>query len=561
MPKIIIPPVSTKQWSGIFEGDVFGSLFLSKNIDLERVKGKVVLGEALSAIATSENNTGNNDTDLTTPAQFVRTAADSTDRWWALGGKLFKTTNTDPEAGWTQDAIANTPSSPLYDMMEFVDDLYVVTATNVDRLVSGTWTNNFWSSLTGASSLQSVPHRLIEFAGALLITDGRFINDYDGTLARDPALTLPSNMEARWMQKMDDFVIIGGASLDGNDAEIFLWDRTADTFNARYGVGDREAIAGFVIAGIPYIITKKGAIKRFTGQGFRQIQAFPTYEAGVDISDINPNGIIVDGSKALINVNMGVSSNLRVMSGLWQYDSATNNLYHKHSGRNNSAKDYSQQEIAGAGALVETTPTQGRFLAGIRPYTVYSGTSIYGIFTSDEGSTAGHRGYLITPKIPAVNTRNYFRKIITKFKQFENASDRIRILYRTNESATLPAYETITLVNATSFTGTNGDVAVGDFVEIIAGDNAGAIAKITNIAAGSPNTYTIDLTLNASTRTARARYLNFNDLITLQTQNVNVALTRLSKRKSWIQFLIELRGTGTSPELDGISLEYDELDR
>ena len=120
-----LPNPQTKQWTGIRKGEFFGDLFLTKNVDLERNTGKVVLGEALSSVFDSDN-----DGDLTTPVSFVRTAADGTDRWWALGGKLFKTTNTDPEVGWTQDAIGSSPTAPLYDMLEFIDDLWVAKSTD-----------------------------------------------------------------------------------------------------------------------------------------------------------------------------------------------------------------------------------------------------------------------------------------------------------------------------------------------------------------------------------------------------------------------------------------------
>src|SRR3990167_3631055 len=153
MPKERMP-TRDKKLSGIFEGEYFGNLWLTKNIDLGRNVGKIVLGESLSSVFDSVN-----DTDLTTPVAFLRTAADSTDRWWAMGGKLFKTTNT--------------ATAPVYDMVEFVDDMYVAIAADVSRLVAGTWTAAWWSNLSSASALQSgVPHRFDEFAGALLITDG-----------------------------------------------------------------------------------------------------------------------------------------------------------------------------------------------------------------------------------------------------------------------------------------------------------------------------------------------------------------------------------------------------
>lgn len=550
-----------RKWSGIFEGEFFGNLFLTKNIDLEKSKGKVVLGENYSAVFDSAD-----DADLITPVAFVRTAADTTDRYWVNAGKLFKTTNTDPETGWTQDAIANSPSAPLYDLLDFAGGLYVPIDNNIDRLVAGTWTNNWWSGLAGASALQTgKPHRLAIFSGAMLITDGRFINTFDGTLALDPAIILPIQFQAQWIRTTADFAYIGTKTLGGSEAEIFFWDRTSAVFNSRYGIGDSEALCGFTVAGIPHVVTKKGEIKRFTGQGFRTVQQFPTVELGKTINNIDPNGVVVDEDIVKINVDFGVLTDMRLLSGIWTFDTATNNLYHGGSIRNDSGLDYSQQEVAAAGAMLATLPTQGRYLVGGKAYTAYSGSTKFGIFTSDEGSTTGARGYIITPKITAQNVQRFWREFIVKFKKFLNSTDRIRVAYRTQESTTLlPLYETVTWVTTTTFKSATVPVAaVGDFVEILGGDNAGALAKITAVSGLSAGfyTYTIDLTLNASTSTARVRFLNFTDLGTVSSQAIQNEVFRVARRDSWIQYIVELRGKTNSPELEDIMQDYDELRR
>ena len=383
----------------------------------------------------------------------------------------------------------------------------------------------------------------------------------DGTVATDPAITLPSNRESQWLIHTASYSVIGTKTLDGSEAEVFFWDRISSTFNARYSIGDTEAICGFVISGIPYIVTKQGAISRFTGQGFRKVQQFPTLELGKQISDINPNGVMVQGDSAIFNVNFGASADMRILSGIWVYDSAKNNLYHRNSVRNDSGNDYSQQEVSAVGALVETSPTQGRFLCGAKAYTAYTSSTLTGIFTSDEDSTSGARGYFITPKMPSSSSRKYFKRILTKYKKMEAGGDNIRLLYRISESSTLPAYETITWVTSTTFTGSDANVAVNDFVEIIAGDNAGAIAKITTIVAGTPKTFTIDLTLNSSVKAARARYLNFKDIASIADTSGQEVFKTINTRGNWIQFLVELRGTESSPHLEELLLEFTDLER
>lgn len=111
MPTIQIP----SQESGIFtkpsRGDKFGTLFATRNIDLDRVKGKIRLSERTYRLLDSGD-----DADFEIPVKFIRTDADKTDRWIALvqnaatstsDGLIFKSTDTNPTSAWAQDAITS----------------------------------------------------------------------------------------------------------------------------------------------------------------------------------------------------------------------------------------------------------------------------------------------------------------------------------------------------------------------------------------------------------------------------------------------------------------------
>lgn len=562
MPRLRIP--TNKQYLGIFPGEFFGTIFSAKNISLERNKGKLALGESLSVLMSNVNDTDPNDTLLVTPEAFVRSDADGTDRWWLNGGRLIKTPGTDPEGTWARDTLANSPTSPIDDLAVFAGDLYCPTSTDVARL-STTWDADFWSTRTGASALQSgKTHSFGIFAGALLHTDGRFINTYDGTIALDPAITLPEHLDAEWIRAMADFAVIGTKSLSGQEAEVFLWDRSSASFNTRYPIGDRECLTGFVAHGIPYVITKKGMIKKFTGSEFATVQVFPTVELGIDIEKIHTNGTIVDEDKVLINVRFGITTSfdrreMRLLDGLWIFNVATGNLYHHISPVNQAGDDYSQQEIADVGAIALTVPTQGRYLIAAETYNIYTGTTRHTVQTSDEDSTSSHRGYFITPKIPSADVSATWKQIFIKFRRLLTSSDEIRIMYRIQEDNNLPEYETITWASTTTFTGTNANVAVNDFVEVLAGPNAGVIAKITAIASGTPNTYTIDVTVNSSTDTARARYLKFIDLGKVTSQTIQREVFRIKTQKSpWIQFMVSFIGAEDSPEVEEMLLDFKE---
>ena len=544
-----IPDSKKRQWSGAFPGEDFGSIYTGRGIDLERNKGKVGLADSYSEVFDSAD-----DADLTTAIQFVRSSADNTDRWWVNAGVLFKTSGTDPEAGWTQDAIASSPTAPLYDMIDFAGDLIVPTSTNLSRLSSGTWTASWWSSLSGASALSANPHRFAILAGALLFTDGRFVNDYDGTIARDPALTLPQGFRGEWIITFGELAFIGGAEIGGGESYIYTWDRTATSYIARYPIGDNETLCGFVIDSV-YIVTKKGLIKRFNGIGFETVQQFPTVEAQQQITSIHPNGVEVTENIAKMLVNFGAISNIRLSSGFWNFDSVTKNLYNAGSVRNTSTRDYAQYELAGVGAVKQTAVSQGLYLAGAQVYTAYSGTTVYGIFTSDEGSTS-NQGYFITPKLRASNVRRLWRYIFPILKRMDNADDRVLIAMRANDSNELPAYETVTWTAANTFTASNANIGAGDFVEVIAGENAGALVRITSV---SGSTVTIARSLFASTSTSRVRYLRFIDLGNIANVQLQNARFISTIRSEWLQVICELRGSETSPQLEALIFDVKDI--
>lgn len=549
MPRFSIPSQRTKRWKGIFQGEDFGEIWSARAIDLERNKGKIGLADAYSEVFDSGD-----DADLTNPIAFVRSSADNTDRYWANGGKLFKTSGTNPESGWTQDAIGSSPSAPLHDMIDFAGDLIVPTSTNLDRLVSGTWNTDFWSGLSGASAMTSNPHRFAILAGALLITDGRFVNDFDGTIARDPAITLPTGFIGQGIVTFGELAFVFGSQPGGGETFVYTWDRTATNYIARYPVGDTEILCAFVIDSV-YIVTKKGLIKRFNGIAFETIQQFPTVEAQESITSIHPNGVSVTENIAKMIVNFGVISNDRLVSGLWNFDSVSGNLYNAGSVRNTTTRDFGQYELADVGALKQTVVGQGLYLAGAQVYTVYTGTTVHGIFTSDEDGT-NNQGYFISSKLRAPNVQAFWRLIFAHLRNMTSADDRFRIAIRTSDSNELPAYETITWVTASTFTASNSDIAVGDFVEVLAGENAGAIARITNISGG---TVTIDRSLFASTADARVRYLRFTDLGTISNVQVVAEIFHSTQRGTFLQMLIEFRGTRTSPLLEKLIIDRKDL--
>jgi len=552
MPRFSIPNLQQRIWRGLFAGEDFGEIWAAKSIDLERYKGKVALADSYSDLFDSSEAGFAN---LTTPIAFVRSLADGTDRWWLNGGRLFKTTDNNPETGWTEDALASSPIAPLYDLIDFAGALLCPISTDISRL-STTWTASWWQGTLAQAALTANPHRFAILAGALLITDGRLMHHYDGAIVGTD-LTLPQGFRAEAILIFGELAFIYGAQIGGGEAYIYTWDRVAQNYISRYPVGDTEVLTGWVADSV-YIVTKKGMIKRFTGTGFggqNNEWQFPTVEVQGQINAIHPNGVSVTENIAKMLVDFGVIANDRLVSGFWNFDMRTGNLYNAGSVRNTTTRDYAQHELAEVGALKQTAVTQGLYLAGARVYTNYSGTTRYGIFSSDEGDTS-NQGYFIISKLRATNVQRFWRLIFAHLRNMTSADDRFRIAIRTADSASLPAYETITWTAANTFTATNGNIAVGDFVEVIAGENAGAIARITSYSGG---TVTIDRSLYASTANSRVRYWRFTDLGTISNVQVQAEIFHSTERGPFLQMLCEFRGGRNSPVLEDFLIDFKDL--
>lgn len=546
-PTLTIPNPETKQWSGQHKGEFAGNIFHSRSIDLERQKGKVTVAESYSHLVHSAQDGFSN---LITPIAFVRSSADGTDRYFANAGRIFKTTNTNPETGWAEDAIGSTPTAPLYDLIDFSGALIVPIATDLSRLASGVWTASWWQGTLAQAAMGSNPHRFAILAGKLLITDGRFVHTYDGTIAVTNALTLPTGFSAYGIKPWTSIGFVFGKSTGGGEVDVFEWDGITGNYINRYPAGDSEVLCMFVAGNVPYLITKKGSIRRFTGQGFESVQQFPTVERGLTINNIHPNGVIVDENIVKIFVDFGSSSSLgildtRILSGIWTFDITNNNLYHSGSVKNTAGADQAQLELPEAGAMLLTATSQGRYLIGARVYTNYDTASRYGIFSSDETDTS-NEGYFMTPKLTAKTVKNFWKRLQLKFKQLDSG-DVIRIAYRVIDSTVFPQYETITWLSTTTFSAANANIQAGDFVEVLSGDNAGRLARVTSYTGG---TVTIDRGFSSSANSSRVRYHRFIDLGTVTSTGINSEVMRITDRGETVQLLCEIRGTENSPHLE-----------
>lgn len=572
MPVITIPKQTDKRWIKGNRGELFGIFWHTWNLDLHVNKGRVRISPK-----TLINIDSSDDADLGLPFAFVRTAADGADKWWAAAGAMFKTASTNPTATMAKDVTASSPtglSAITDDAIDFDGALLVSKGTDISRL-STTWTASWWVGTLVQTALTSgVPHPLCwGFNDLCLVGDGNFIHTVDtNNNVKYKRLKLPTDFEVTWIKSSNSAYWIGANNNYGRSAKVFYWDGYSENFSRDYKVGSPLVFSGTIKDELPYIINDAGQFMGFTGAGFKELDVFPFFkklntrwrDSNTPPLSVHRNGMdVIDGKvHILVNAamdNVFVNQVENFPSGIWVYDEEIG-LHHKYgigqNRTNGNAKDFGSPTIySDIGALVGTLPDKGLFLAGVDIHINNSTTRPAVVYL--EGDTIAKRGNFITPIIESQEIKNVWQRIWLKFKQFENSTDRIIVKYRTTKNKNFPLYIAITWASTTTFTTTDdfSTAAVGGEIEIIRGWYSGTTAHITAISlAAGTYTVTIDETITGATGTAQIRVQNWTKLFTISSTGISNYDDGIMVKSEWIQFKVELRGTGDSPELEEMKL-------
>ncbi len=527
------------------------------NMDFERKEGRASLSDQARIITAAGDTLGN-------PIAFIRTNADGTDRFWALGtSDMFRTAGTNPSAAYVSDSLANSPNDGL-DMLVHengtdsdgngFDRLIVSRDIGNLALLSGdtstaTWNATWWtdSDLLNQAALGNgtgeLPLARLERLRA--IGDGRLIHTIDqNDVVVNAALTLDFGLRVRCIYNSKKRFWIGARHTRRGNAQIIEWDGFSEKANGIYELKGSTPMCGWIYKDTPYFINEYGEILGFNGRTFETIKIFPMHEKKdtFTISDtmlpsssaivIQPHGVSVDGDLVYILLRRPTTEMSGMRDGLWIFNHKTNNLYHHVALGDIDAngEDFGQGLINRVGGIFDTKNTSGvmgrtRLLMGGRVFDTDS-VGVNAIFraiqTIDSDSLG--RGYFVTGRFPASQITEVWQQLWIKFRRFYLGDNRIVIKYRTiQEFVTTqdgPQEATITWVSTNTFTSiVPTGVVAGDEVEVLRGDNAGCLFHITSFSATPDGSSSITVTLDSddvtpfsSTATARVRYDNWRRL-------------------------------------------------
>lgn len=611
MPSFNIPPANSRRWSGVYQGNFYGTLWRTHGVDFDRSEGKVSLSRRLSREAdTTDTNT---DT-LGTVMAFVRTDADCTDRWWALSDtgagnlkRLFYSATTDPTTTWTVDTIASSPTN-VRDFTVFENDtrgdsvnrnqLFVSTDCDVAVLNdtgNNTWNATWWSSKEGHTAdsgldtgvphpIQYFPFRRIVLLGSKnkIHTISR-LSDTQNDTSTVGRLIFPKELQVEHIFTTSNRAWILCSHMYGGNGKIIEWDGFAETYNEIYDLNASAPLSGVNYKETPIVVNNRGQILEYTGAGFTpmtrggQVSSLPVAEepSGL-LTDIAPRGMTV-GEDGLIYMNVrhagatgtAGTGSYKQASGIWCLNPLTGRIYNKYALGSWDSLGDGAQRVGEVGALTALNPANSsRALLAGGAYLSNATTSRFGIWVLEgPTSSTAARGFFITQFIPSANVRDFWDSVWVRFKRFATGTNRIILKAKSVAELKNATYEpldaTITWASTTSFTvtlaATDDALAVGDEVEILGGDNAGYLAHITAIsgAHAAAQTITIDETVNSSTATALARFDRWKKIGVITNTSKYEDVTTIGLKGSFIQFKIEMRGPVREMEISDLVVNYE----
>lgn len=574
-------PQQTKTWSQLNQGDLLGTLFASRNIDLN-TPGILKLAQRTRYVGRS---TSGNFTNVNTIV-FGNFNSTFFQYWIVSGGGSMYTLNQDL-TGFAVDALANTPGTVAgSDACTWNGNLYVTKSARVAKLAAGTWTTN-WSSADFTTIDSNMWHPIEPNVtnANLLIGDKNLVKRCisDGTI--DTALTLPTQYKVIWIRRGTRENYIGLDSVNGGSGAIAIWDGLDTTLaaNSLIPIRARTPLSAVLdVDGVLKVFQSDGRLMRFNGSGFQAIAELPPFRdytlksirwggtLSVSVKSF-PRGMdIIDGKIHVAIESITDTSDSLIMpnfhGGVWVYDQDNKAFYHKNTVSNsNTVTDFGAS--TGATLMSAIYPiVQSLGSESIPSNLVGSdlliGGEVYGdtfstVYRTIASATTGeNRGSFTTNRIECGSVTQDTVAIWCKYQGLVTATDKILFKYRVAYRDPVVLYQGgagITWTSTTTFTTTDVNAAlavVGDEVTVLTGNGAGCTAHITTIGLVS-TTYTITLdeaiTGVANTNTAYVLVDNWKKLtptITYLDTNQQKKVTFTTVNKTWFQVKCELRGEG-----------------
>lgn len=338
---ISIPQKQTKKHTSSTEGDLFGNIVASKNLDFTK-KGYFSLAGKPFVLYTEAQ-----DSDFETPL-FI--TSDDSRFYVGTSGELFTISAGSIAPSASQPATGTVPAFGFQsDYAFFTADIHVTGTTTMGSLNGSTWTQR----KTGLSSSYPHPMCVSEHQQYLAVGNGNAVLLLAADYSTVTTCTVPASQIVTWIRWRGNLLYFGTRNITGGEGKMYIWNGSGTAATAGYGVGGTWAMSGCEYQDTMVIASSSGRLLRFTGSGFVPLRdnagremCFPVvytdYSWGSSnatsngLSKIANRGMVAKGTRIYMfvdstieNISGDIPRQLpNFPSGLWIFDPEIG-LYHK----------------------------------------------------------------------------------------------------------------------------------------------------------------------------------------------------------------------------------------
>lgn len=341
---IKLPTDLNSKWTQPNNSDKFGSLWMTKNINLDEAgyiklspRSVLLYNEDLNAdfgvpIALGRFASGNYLVGTTSNANF-NVSIDQT------------SFNADENDGTSEPTMTQNSHGVFWQNLWHASTATAVLSRDVSADESETWT----SRITGLTS--GVRHYMEVFSSynSLCVSNGNTVIRTTPTLYTTAVtLSIPSDFEIIGMAynnaRMGIITRLGSDSEGQNtEAKFYIWDGATAAANSDASVGSDACVAICAYKSSFAVLTRAGQLLYWNGGGFDVLANFPFFYSGQIVGSLTSlrnfgDSMTADGDVIYINLggevnNFGIKGEKQIQncpSGVWCYDPEVG-LYHRYS--------------------------------------------------------------------------------------------------------------------------------------------------------------------------------------------------------------------------------------
>lgn len=338
----MIQAPQNQQWEQVNSSDLFGSIFVSKNLNFDEA-GYVKNSYGVKAVLTeeSEANLG-----------IIKAIIKGDDYNYFIGtsDEAFELDNNILRVAPAEIADSGVTSTGIRGDAKYIGGQLVVSSnSDVDYYDDGT---NAWTD-TNISTTSTLEHPIESFVSlsALAIANGNTVRLYTSPLTATPTLlrtlTIPADFEITALKYWNQNLYIATKNENGGKAFMFVWNGLGSAAQSAYELDSNIMLNLSVYANSIIGLSGSGAILRFEGSGFSILAAFPIFYTDLNISTSSSVQIFTNSIESNTDVfyilftsdaNHGSidGADLNMPDGLWCYDPSVG-LYHRYSFSNSLA--------------------------------------------------------------------------------------------------------------------------------------------------------------------------------------------------------------------------------